>query len=162
MLQKDLVTNIDRLDKVVQQLTDEIAEAKKQMAEAATEIKKAGQTREVENTEFQRIVGDQRATQTILRKALTKLKDFYEKKIGQVVFAQRSKQTPPVKFNSYKTHSGASPVIGLLEQIIGDSERLEAEASASEHASQVAYESFVMDSNAMIKGLQEATTSKTK
>ena len=41
-------------------------------------MKKAGEVREAENAEFQVTVNDQRATQVILKKALDKLKSFYE------------------------------------------------------------------------------------
>jgi len=162
VLKKDLEATIDRLDQLVQQLEGEIAEAKKQIADTTVEIKHAGQRREVENGEFQKVVADQRATQVILAKALAKLQDFYEKKIGQVVLLQRAGQEPPVKFNAYKTHGGGNTVIALIEQIIGDSKRLEAEASTGEHDAQQAYEKFVMESNDMITGLQKAATSKAK
>lgn len=58
------------------------AQAKKQIAETEVEIKKSSQSREAENAEFQRVVADQRATQSILAKALQKLKDFYMKNMG--------------------------------------------------------------------------------
>merc|ERR1719277_1334794 len=160
-LKKELESSIDQLGQLIQQSESEISEAKQQMAEATEEIKRAGQDREVDNAEFQRIVADQRATQSILTKALTKLKDFYEKGIGKAVLAQRDEQEPPAKFNSYKTNAAGSPVIGLIEQIIEDSKRLESEASASESQSQTTYEQFVKDSNSMIKRLQEATSFKT-
>lgn len=59
-------------------------------------MKKAGQQREAENADFQQVVSDQRATQTILQKALAKLKDFYEKKIGDKSTLLQTAQEPPV------------------------------------------------------------------
>merc|ERR1719266_1006108 len=120
-----------------EQLAKEIKEAKEQMATAQAEIKKATQAREAENAEFQTTVADQRATQTILKKALTRLADFYKKGKGKkIVFAQ---QEPPVKFNAYKDNAGASPVMGLIEQIMEDSKKVESEATTSEYKAQADY-----------------------
>merc|ERR1719266_985042 len=143
-----------------EQLAKEIKEAKEQMATAQAEIKKATQAREAENAEFQTTVADQRATQTILKKALLRLKDFYKKGLGKkLVLAQ---QEPPVKFNAYKDNAGASPVMGLIEQIIEDSKKVESEATTSEYKAQADYESFVKDSTALVKQLNEAVVVKNK
>jgi len=161
-LKGDLEQKLDTLAKLIEKLQSEIADHKAQIADTEVEIKKASQTRENENAEFQTVVADQRATQSILSKALTKLKDFYHKGIGHVALAQRSTQEPPVKFNSYKTNEGSSPVIGLIEQIIGDSKALESETTDAEYKAQADYEKFVADSNTMIKNLEAAITAKTK
>merc|ERR1719203_2162825 len=161
-MKKDLQIRISQLETLIQKLAGEIAEAKNQISSTELEITKASQTREGENSEFQIVVADQRATQSILKKALQKLKDFYAKGIGKAVLAQRGVQEPPVKFNSYKTNSGSSPVIGLIEQILEDSTALEAETTSAEYKAQADYERFVKDSNNLIKSLQEAVTSKAK
>jgi len=159
-LKKELEAKIDQLESLIKRLGEEIAAAKEQIATTEVEIKKASQSREAENAEFQAVVSDQRATQTILKQVLQKLKDFYEKKIGNKVAL--TQQTPPVQFNAYKANEGASPVMGLIEQILEDSKALEDEATSGEAKAQADYEKFVADSNAMIKDLQEQVTSKTK
>jgi len=78
---------------------------------------------------------------------------------SKLVLAQ---QEPPVKFNAYKNNAGASPVMGLIEQIIEDSKKVESEATAAETQAQADYESFVKDSTALIKSLDEAVGAKTK
>jgi len=127
---------------------------------AASEIAitKASQVREGENSEFQKVVADQRATQAILQKALDKLQEFYKK----ALFLQKAKQEPPVKFNSYKKNAGASPVIGLIEQIVEDSKALEKEAVAGEAEAQASYELFVKDSNESIEQLTASVSQKTE
>jgi len=160
---KDFETKIDALADAMDSLEKEISHANAEIAEVEAEVKKAGSTREQENAEFQTTVADQRATQTILQKALLRLQDFYSKGIGnQVTFTQRSAQTPQAQFTKYKTNAGASPVMGLLEQIIEDSKQLEAEATTSETRAQADYEEFVKDSNAMITQLSSAVAQKTK
>mmetsp|Transcript_7961 Transcript_7961/g.22072 ORF Transcript_7961/g.22072 Transcript_7961/m.22072 type:complete len:770 (+) Transcript_7961:56-2365(+) len=159
-LKQDLESNIERLESLMKKLDEEIEASKGQISGAQTEVKKAGQQREQENKEFQAVVSDQRATQSILNKALMKLKDFYEKGIGKAVLLQSGKQEPPVKFNAYKANGASNSVIGLIEQIVEDSKGLEAECTAGETSAQASYESFVKDSNGLIASLQEAVTTK--
>lgn len=159
-LKKSLEANIDTLAKSMDKLGEEIVAAKAQIADTEVAIKKASQVRESENADFQTTVADQRATQAILKKALGKLKEFYEKAF--LIQRSASKQEPPVKFNAYKNNSGASPVIGMIEQIIEDSKALESEAVAGENEAQKSYETFVKDSNDLIGKLTEAVSMKTK
>jgi len=157
----DLEANIESLTKLIATLQEEMTTAKTNMADSEVAIKKASETREKENSEFQTTISDQRATQTILAKALSKLQAFYSKK-SAALLAQKSKQEPPVKFGALKKNSGSSGVMGLLEQIIEDSAALEKEAVAGETEAQATYESFVKESNAVIAQLSSAVTSKTK
>merc|ERR1719326_352346 len=158
---EDLEALIAKLTKLIKKLTEEIADANNQIAETETAILKASQVREGENAEFQTTVADQRATQDILNKALGKLKAFYKNAKGGALL-QKASQEPPVKFNSYKKNSGASPVIGMIEQIIEDSKALESEAVAGETEAQATYEQFVKDSNDLIAKLTESVSMKTK
>merc|ERR1719434_23803 len=156
---EDLEALIEKLTKLIKKLSEEIAAAKAEIAETETAILKASQVREGENAEFQTVVADQRATQDILTKALGKLKAFYKTEKGGALL-QRNAQEPPVKFNSYKNNAGASPVIGMIEQIVEDSKALESEAVAGETEAQASYETFVKDSNALIKKLSDSVSSK--
>merc|ERR1719161_130933 len=154
---KDLEQKIDGLISDIERLTKEIKEAGDTIATTEVEIKKASEAREKENAEFQTTVADQRATQVILKKALKRMNDFYKKK----ALLQQS-QTPPVHFQPMKKNAGASPVIGLIEQIIEESVQVEKEAVEGEKSAQADYETFVKDSNALIKELKTAITEKTK
>jgi len=155
----DLEANIEKLAKLITKLTEEIAAANTQIANTEVAIKKASQVREGENADFQSTVADQRATQAILSKALSKLNEFYKK----AAFVQgKTHQEPPMKFGAMKSNAGASPVIGLIEQIIEDSRALENEATAGETSAQKNYETFVTDSNALIAKLTESASMKTK
>jgi hypothetical protein len=159
----DLEANIDSMAKLVATLTEEIATAKTSIKDSEVAIKKASETRENENAEFQATIADQRATQAILEKALAKLKSFYDKKTSFISLKSSStKQEPPVKFNKYKTSAGSSPVMGLISQIIEESKALEKEAIAGETEAQATYESFVKESNDAIAQLSKAVTSKTQ
>jgi hypothetical protein len=152
----DLTALIDELTKSIETLTAEVAEMQ-------TQMKRAGEDREMENSDFQKTVSDQRATKKILGNALEVLKAVYAKKS----FMQaRSRQEPagpppPPGFKKYEKSGGAGGVMGMIEQIIRDAKTLEAEAIQAETDSQKAYESFVKDSNASIEEKTRMITDKT-
>jgi len=156
---EDLEAKLKDLAALTKSLSKEIADAKQQISDTQIEMKKASQNREKDNAQFQQVVADQRATQDILKKALAKLTAFYKKSFVQIEGAQ----APPVQFaGDYKKNSGASPVIGMIEQIIEDSSRLESESMAGEKEAQAEYVKFVKDSNDLIKTLSDAVVSKSK
>jgi hypothetical protein len=160
---EDLEAKMEELAALVEKFTQDIADAKTALQETETGILKASQDREKENAEFQVVVSDQRATQTILTKALNRLKDFYKKEAGGGAFVQvQGGQTPPVQFAKQKNNAGASPVMGMISQIVEDSKRTEAEAISTEKQAQSDYETFVKDSNDLIASLTESITEKTK
>jgi len=161
---EDLEAKLAQLASLMKNLGEDIAKAKKQIADAELEIKKASQNRETENAQFQTVVADQRATQDILKKALGKLNAFYKKKAAllQTQESDEFEQTPPVHFTDRKNNAGASPVIGMIEAIIEDSAQLESESEASEKKAQEDYVTFVKDSNDLIGQLGNAVVAKTK
>merc|ERR1719316_1640564 len=160
-IKEDLEGKMDALNGDIKTLQEEIEEAKKQIAETQISIKKASETREGENAEFQTTVADARATQAILTKALKHLESFYKKAAAAMV-QQQTAQTPPVQFNSYKKNAGSGPVMGLIEQIVEDSKALETESVTTEKTAQAEYETFVKNSNAVIDDLTNSVNEKTK
>jgi hypothetical protein len=158
---EDLETKIKQLQANMDKLAEEIQEANDQISKTQLETKQASQSREKENAAFQQVVSDQRATQGILNKALQRLKDFYAKRLSGFVQVN-GQQTPPVHFKPMGKSAGASPVMGLIEQIIEDSIALEKETITTEYEAQADYEKLVKDSNALIKDLQDTVTTKTK
>jgi hypothetical protein len=159
---EDLEAKMDELAALIKKLGEEIADAQSQIAETQLGVKKASQTREEQNAEFQTTVSDQRATQTILTKALDRLKAFYKKAEGGGAAFMQQGQTPPVQFNKLKKNAGASPVIGMIEQIIEDSKATESGAISTEREAQANYETFVKDSNNLVNELTDSVTEKTK
>merc|ERR1719375_741077 len=142
---EDLERKMDQLTTLKERLTKEIEEAKTTIANTEIEIKKASEAREKENAEYQTVIADQRATQTILKKALAKLEGFYKKKA-----LLQEGQTPPVHFQPMKKNAGSSPVMGMIEQIIEESVAVENDAMAAEKEAQAGYETFVKDSTNLI------------
>merc|ERR1712194_485354 len=126
--------------------TEQIATLKKEIKDMQVQLKRGSEDREKQNKEFQKTVADQRATQNLLKAALSVLQDVY----GKAAFAQEG-QTPPAGFDTYKKNEQSGGVMGMLQQIIGDAKKVEAEAITSEEDAQTAYESFVKESNASIE-----------
>lgn len=150
----DLNTSIDSLGREVKELQAEVAELQLQ-------LKRAGEDRARENVDFQSTVANQRETQKLLQQALNVLKSFYTR----TVFTQQEptslKGAPaPEGFREYKKSGGSGGVMVLIQQIIGDAKAMEADAIRAEADAQVAYESFVKQTNNGIKVKQRGIDNK--
>merc|ERR1719510_1305853 len=160
---KDLIAKIEDLELTIKTLDDEIKKLKSEIAEMQVQMKRAGEDREKENKEFQTTVADQRATQKLLKAALTVLQDFYGKKAA---FMQQHKQPagppPPPGFEEYKKNAASGGVMKLIQQIISDAKAMEAETIRSEEDAQKAYEDFVKETNASIEAKTKAIINKSE
>jgi len=75
----DLAAKIEDLEMTIKTLADQIDTLKSEIAELQVQMKRAGEDREKANKDFQQTVADQRASQTLLNKALDILQGFYAK-----------------------------------------------------------------------------------
>merc|ERR1719181_2142765 len=159
----ELVAKIEDLTVTIDTLTKSIATLTAEIAEMQTQLKRAGEDREMENNDFQTTVQDQRATKELLNKALDVLKAVYDKKFLQISSKQEpAGPPPPPGFKKYEQSSGAGGVLGMLEQIIRDTEALEGEAIKAETDAQKAYEAYVKDTNKSIEEKSRELTNKTE
>merc|ERR1719456_1551886 len=154
---KELQTKTDDLELQITNTGEEIATAKQAIADTQLQIKKASENREKENWDYQTTISDQKATQAILKKALDKLKAFYEK----AGLLQTGQEPPPADFKEYKKSGGATGVMMMIETIIEESVQTEADAAKAEQDAQTSYEKFVKDSNAAIETLNKGIAEKT-
>jgi len=165
---EDVEMTIQDLSNFIEKTTNEIDTLKKTISELQTEMKRAGEDRAEQNKAFQQTVADQRATKQILNKALARLEKFYNPEKGKPVQApvallqnkpgQASGAPPPQK--TYERSGGATGVLSLLQEIIADADRMEAEAVADEQESQTAYAEFVSNTNVSVHGHQKAIATK--
>jgi DNA repair exonuclease SbcCD ATPase subunit len=159
---EELTAKIEDLTSTIDGLTKSIATLEAEIAEMQVQLKRAGEDREMENNDFQTTVQDQRATKTLLNKALDVLKAVYAKKFLQISAKQEpAGPPPPPSFKKYEQSSGAGGVLGMLEQIIRDTETLEKEAITAETDAQKAYEAYVKDTNKSIEEKTRDITNKT-
>jgi len=157
----DLEQKIEDLKQAIEAAVAAIAAAKKEIFETQVAMKQAAGNREQQNKEFQMTVADQRATQTILTKALDRLKAFYEKK-GLFLQRHSHSQPAPPTFKPYKKAGGATGALGLLEMIIDEAKRAEKTAKEDEQEAQGDYEEFMKDSVASLDALNAEITDKSE
>jgi len=135
------------------------------MAEMKTQMKRASENREAENGDYQQTIADQRLTQTILVKAVERMKEVYaflQQQPGAAHIATSGTHTDagngPARFTKYEQNAGGARVVNMLETVLADSKTTEDEAIASEEDSQSAYENFMKDSNKAITKYTETIT----
>jgi len=160
---KDLIAKIEDLEMTIKTLTEAIEKLKGEIAEMQVQMKRAGEDREKENKEFQTTVADQRATQKLLKAALTVLQDFYGKKAALVQQKQEpAGPPPPPGFEAYKKNAASGGVMKMIEEIVNDAKAMEAEAIRSEEDAQKAYEDFVKETNASIEAKSKEIVNKSE
>merc|ERR1719240_1700395 len=163
---KDLDTKINDLTSAIDTLEKEIAALKAEILETTIEIQRSNELRIKQNKEFQSAVADQRATQSILKKALDRLGDFYAEQFVQLKAKHRTTKQepgaaappPPQGFSEYKSNGGSGSVMTMIEGIITDAKNMEKEAIKGEQDAQDAYMSFLSESFAHIESMLPANT----
>jgi len=128
---QDLLALIEDLNLTIKTLSAEIDTLKSEIAELNTQLKRAGEDREKQNKEFQQVVADQRASQKLLTAALEILKGFYEKEEAALLQDKQSPPPPP-GFKEYKKSGAAGGVMGMIQEIINDAKKMEADATRAE------------------------------
>merc|ERR1719263_1572048 len=165
---KDLTTKINDLTSSIDTLEKEIAALKKEILETTIELQRSAELRVKQNKEYQSAIADQKATQSILKKALDRLGKFYAEQFLQLKAKHRhTKQEPgaaapppPQGFSEYKSIEGSGSVMTMIEGIITDAKEMEQESIKGEQDAQASYESFVKESYAAIEAAQRSVTNK--
>merc|ERR1719335_261366 len=141
-----LTAAVEKLEGEIAALAKELEELAAAQAALAKAMKEATEVREKEKTENLQTIKDAKEAQDAVDQALVILKDFYAK---QALLLQEG-QVPEMK--AYKGMGGAKKgVVGMLEVILSDFARLEAETTADENTAAREYEEFMADSKADAK-----------
>jgi len=145
---KDLEARIEELSEKIEQINEEMAESQKQMGRASN-------NREAEAASSATTIQDQRLTQLILDRAIARMKEVYaflQQQPGAAHVATSATHADagnaPARFTKYGQNAGGARVVGLLENVMADSRKLEDEAITQEMNSQTEYEDFMKASNA--------------
>mmetsp|Transcript_157612 Transcript_157612/g.273474 ORF Transcript_157612/g.273474 Transcript_157612/m.273474 type:complete len:672 (-) Transcript_157612:54-2069(-) len=153
-----LTAEIDELTASIAQLTDNIAELSKAVAELDDTMATATDNRKKEKETNEETIADAKEAQAAVSQALTVLKDFYAKAAEATSFAQQ----PEIFDSPYKGMQAENGgVVGMLEVILTDFERLEAETATSEASAQKLYTEFMADSKADKKAKERDIEHKT-
>merc|ERR1719183_2203749 len=155
---ESLQTQMADLKKNIEKLTKDIDASKKAVSEMMEQMKRASETREAENADFQTTVSDHRVMSMILTKALDRMKQVYallqQQKPGAPHIQTSATHTDPgngpAKFKKMEKNAGGGRVVAMLEEVLADTRKTEDQAMASEQDSQSAYENFMKDSNKSI------------
>merc|ERR1712118_11394 len=115
------------LKKTIEKLSKDIDASEKAVAETKNQMKRASETREADNADFQTTVSDHRVMSMILTKALDRMKQVY------ALLQQRGMQpgaphiqtsgthtdpgNGPAKFKKYDQNAGGGRVVAMLEEI---------------------------------------------
>merc|ERR1719281_2283900 len=144
---ENLTAEIDKLEASLAKLTEELGELTKAVAEIDAAVAKATAIREEEKAKNADTISDAKEAQKAVAQALQVLKDFYEKAGDATALMQQQPQAPEIFDKPYKGMGGENGgVIGMLEVILSDFERLEADTKAAEEAAQAEYDQFMTDS----------------
>merc|ERR1719230_702680 len=144
----EMNANIDTMAKTIQTLIQEQEDLTKAMQEATTQ-------RTAEKTENEATIADAQAGAGAVKSALVVLRNFYDSQS----FIQQ-KQVPEMAAYG-GMQAGKGGVVGMLEVIVSDFVRLEAETKSAEAMGAAEYDNFMKDAEAD-KEYKHKTDVKTK
>merc|ERR1719389_1515669 len=143
-----LTAQSEELGAVIAKLGEEIQVLIEEQAALDKAMKEATENRGKEKEKNEQTIADAKAAQEAVGQALQVLKEFYAKAGGASLLEEE--QVPEMK--AYKGMGGAKKgVVGMLEVILSDFARLEAETTADENTAAREYEQFMSDSKAEAK-----------
>jgi len=157
------------LTKSIEKLTKDIDASKAAVKEMMNQMKRASETREAENADFQTTVSDHRVMSMILTKAIDRMKQVYallQQGAPGAPHTQTSATNTdpgngPAKFKKTEKNAGGGKVVAMLEEVLADTKKTEDQSMASEADSQSAYENFMKDSNKSIKKTTQSISDMT-
>merc|ERR1719324_511765 len=142
-----LTAEIDQLQASIAQLAEDIKELNDAVAALDKAMSQATKIRSEEKAKNTETTASLMSSQKAVTSALAMLKEFYANAADATALVQ-AKQ-PDIFDSPEKGMQGQSTgVIGILEVILSDFARLEAETTAAERQAQKEYDAFMTDSSA--------------
>ena len=132
-----LQAELDQLQISLAKVTEEIAATSAQITELSAAMSEATELRQKEKAKNKATIKDAKGAQDAVAQAMGILQDFYEKSGTSFLQAARA---------ATDTQQQQKKIISLLETLLGDFSRLEAETSAAEQASDKEFRQFIEDS----------------
>lgn len=161
-VKNELETSKLGFENTITALENEIAQLHQDIADTQVSLKQAGEDRKAENELFQSSVADQRTTVQILKKAQTRMEQFYlESSMLQ------AKVTPAHMAGSdtskeYRKGANSGAIMQLLAKIISEAEQAEATLVIDEQHAQANYASFAADATATVENNRATIASDEK
>lgn len=149
----ELTASIEEHTAEKEKLATEISDLSAAIAELKGKMAEATDLREEEKTKNLAVIADAQAGQKAVEMAIKVLKDFYE---GQAFVQEKgSFLQDSANMKQHMDEAAKAPykpgadggIMGMLDVILSDFARLEAETQAAEDAAQSEYEKFMEDSD---------------
>jgi len=151
---EELTSEIDGLTALSSELSSEIAELAEDMAALQEKRAEATKVRQEEKATNTKTIADAKEGQTAVELATKVLKEFYgnvggsasmlQENLGQSLQAQMSEEIKAPYKGMMATSGG---IFGMLEVVLSDFARLEAETSTAEDQAVAEYEKFMNESS---------------
>jgi len=147
----ELSANIEKNTATSAQLGEEIAELTDAVAELRRQQAEASKIRDTEKATNAKTVEEAKSAQVAVERATQVLKDFYAKAAdpsllqGNAGLGQEMEQEVKVPYTGMQSENGG--VMGFLEVILSDFARLESETNSAEDQAASTYEKFMDESN---------------
>jgi uncharacterized protein YoxC len=144
-----LSAEVDKLKADIMKLSQQVADLPGAISEIDAAVAKATEIREAEKQKNKETIEDAEAAQTAVGQALAVLKDFYKKAGTATAFTQQTpaEEAPETFDEPYQGMGGASGgVVGMLEVIESDFNKLEAETTAAEEEAAKEFDRLMAES----------------
>jgi len=145
----ELTASIEEKTAQTAKLAMEVTKLSQELAELDSSVAEATNIRQQEKDKNAAALSDAKGAIVAVEKATVVLKDFYAKAAGATALQQMSRgvsDDAPETFDKPYTGMAGGGVLGMLEVILSDFQRVEVETTQNEAASQAEYESFMNDS----------------
>jgi uncharacterized protein YoxC len=144
-----LTAEVDKLKADIMKVAQQIADLSTAIAEIDAAVAEATEIREAEKAKNKETIEDAEAAQTAVGQALAVLKYFYKTSATATAFVQQTpeEEAPETFDEPYTGMGGASGgVVGMLEVIESDFNKLEAETTAAEEEAAKEYDRLIAES----------------
>merc|ERR1719375_463084 len=145
----ELTASIEEHTAEKEKLATEISDLSAAIAELKNKQAEATALRDEEKAKNTGIIADAQEGQKAVEMAIKVLKDFYAG-AGGAAFLQGTEDMKTAMKEPYKPGADGG-IMGMLEVILSDFARLEAETSAAEDAAQSEYDKFMADEDNAVK-----------
>jgi len=154
-----LHAEIDELEASLSKLAEDFKGLTKSLADLDAAMAEATNIRQGEKEKNAATVKDASDAQLAVEQAIQVLREFYAKAAEATSLVQKQKQ-PDIFDSPYKGSSESGGILGMLEVILSDFARLEADTDGAEAAASNEYDQFMTDSK--VDKAQKGTTLKHK
>jgi len=159
----------EELKSTIAKITDDVQTLRTEIAELESAMSKETNIRTNEKAKNEETLSDSRSSQEAVAAALATLKDFYAKAGEATALVQESSRQPDVveapsflQTRYAGMTSEGNGVIGMLEVILSDFERLEADTAAAEESATKEFDAFMQESKSAKETKEHEIDSKTR